>query len=155
MGFFPSDDQPGQFEFFIPDGSNLGTYTTLYKPEYLRYLDPGLEAGDSVQDYVSLALDTRGSIYDLGMLRLENADYTTAFVNSLSDTQIREIVQAESFNDLEMVTNANVVVRNGTQESFEGEVQESGPTGGTESSPTGGTVLGDPHCKFCFHYSSE
>ncbi|CAJ1968716.1 unnamed protein product [Cylindrotheca closterium] len=161
LGFFPSDDTPGKFEFFVPEGSNLGTYSTIYKDEYLKYLDEGLEAGNSIEDYVSLAMDTKGAIYDLGMLRLEasEADYSTVFVNSLSDTQVREIENAESSGNLQTVTNFG---DGGDKETSETETETSETetsksetetseteTSETETSDTASnpSVLGDPHFK--------
>jgi hypothetical protein len=136
LGFYPSDEFANKYEFFVPDGSNLGTYTTLYKDHYLSYLDPGLEAGNSVADYTALALDTNGSVYDLGMLRVENDDFTTVFVNSLSDTQVRGIRRSKLFP----VTG---------EEPLPEALEEQPPTEGSDP-PPGGTALGDPHCKFLF-----
>mmetsp|Transcript_14934 Transcript_14934/g.36344 ORF Transcript_14934/g.36344 Transcript_14934/m.36344 type:complete len:172 (+) Transcript_14934:1119-1634(+) len=135
FGFFPSDDTAGKFEFFVPDGTSLPTYTTLYKDEYLTYLDTGGGAGTSINDYTTLALDTKGAVYDLGMLRLQGDPYTEAFANSLADTQVKEITNAESTGTLQTVTNSGTTGGGGGAESF---------TGG------GGTVLGDPHCKLLF-----
>jgi len=132
FGFFPSDDTAGKFEFFVPDGTSLPTYTTLYKDEYLTYLDTGGGAGTSINDYTTLALDTKGAVYDLGMLRLQGDPYTEAFANSLADTQVKEITNAESTGTLQTVTNSGTTGGGGGAESF---------TGG------GGTVLGDPHFK--------
>lgn len=155
LGFFPSDDQPGKYEFFVPDGSNLGTYTTLYKDQYLTYLDPGQEGGNSIDDYVSISVDTLGAVYDLGMLRLEDADYTSAFVNSLSDTQVKEIsVVRGTASELTETPPTEVPPQETPQ--FEDTPQETPQT--EEETPaepgdnppvedTGGSVLGDPHFK--------
>lgn len=145
LGFYPSDAQPGKFEFFIPDGSNVDSYYALLKDEYLPYLDPGLEAGNSVDDYTSIVLDTEGSLYDLGMLRVENSDYSSAFVNSFVATQVQEIENSETFGDLQTVTNAQ---GGETVSEVEAPPPTSDPPPSTGGTGTGGSVLGDPHCKF-------
>lgn len=133
LGFYRNTKaNPTNYQFYIPDGSKLGTYTEIKKPSYASYLDPGLEAGSSIDDYVSVTLDTGGSLYDLGMLRLQNADYTAVFVQSMADTQVKEIKQTESSGGIQAVTN------NSTKNS---EV-------GAETSGPSGSVQGDPHCKF-------
>lgn len=153
LGFYPSDEFANKYEFFVPDGSNLGTYTTLYKDHYLSYLDPGLEAGNSVADYTALALDTNGSVYDLGMLRVENADYTTVFVNSLSDTQVREILNSESTEPATPapVTPAPITPAPVTPAPVAPSPVTPAPVSPAPVTPApappGGTALGDPHFK--------
>lgn len=144
LGFYPSDAQPGRFEFFIPDGSNVDSYYALLKDEYLPYLDPGLEAGNSVEDYTSIVLDTEGALYDLGMLRLENSDYSSAFVNSFVATQVQEIINSETFGDLQTVTNAQ---GGETVSEADAPPATSDPPPSTGDTGTGGSVLGDPHFK--------